>query len=85
VRNRKVDGRLDDGAAEGMETISIGSSDSDATGELKMHLKYGLDVAQHIQKVVFGPKAKGIEMFRKCLVHKGLDGIGCLRSSTHLA
>lgn len=80
--------RVGDGRIEGEEVYKKDDVIVDsgaAVGDMRMHLDYKPIVAKHVKKVVFGPKAEGIEMFRKCLVHEGLGKIGCERSKTHLA
>jgi tetratricopeptide (TPR) repeat protein len=63
-----------------VETGGVAFSD-----DYKLHLEYGMDVSQHVERVCFGPKAGGIDVFRKCLVNKGMEEIGCERSRTNLA
>jgi tetratricopeptide (TPR) repeat protein len=67
------------------EKVLVGAEKAAIGEELRMHLEYGLDVSQHVKRIYFGPKAGGVEMFRKCLVNKGLGGIRCYKTSTHLA
>jgi len=46
----------------------------------KMYIEYEPDVSKHVEKIYFGPKVTGKEMFEDFLVYKGLT-IPCERSS----
>jgi len=50
----------------------------------KMYVEYEPVVSRHIEKIIFGPKADGIELFRDILMHKDLN-ILCERSKNPLA
>jgi tetratricopeptide (TPR) repeat protein len=88
VKNRRITGdRIDDDGQDTGEGILIGSEENTLTEDLKMHLEYNMDVAQHVKEIYFGPKTSetGIEMFKKCLINRGLGKIVCKKSLTHLA
>jgi tetratricopeptide (TPR) repeat protein len=50
----------------------------------QIYVRYKPKVASHIEKVCFGPKAIGMELFQRMLSHKSLD-IECKKSKNPLA
>jgi tetratricopeptide (TPR) repeat protein len=50
----------------------------------KMYIEYDPKVSTYIEKIYFGPKTKGIEIFQDFLFHNGLD-ITCEKSKNPLA
>jgi len=50
-----------------------------------MFFEYSLKVSDHIDRIYFGPKAVGIELFKSMLKFKGLEKIVCKKSENPLA
>jgi len=50
----------------------------------QMYLEYPPKVTDHIEKIYFGPKAEGFELFKSMLKYKGLN-IPCYKSENPLA
>jgi hypothetical protein len=50
----------------------------------QMYVEYQ-DISEHIEKIYFGPKASGMELFQDILKHKGLKNISCIKSSNPLS
>jgi len=51
----------------------------------QMYIEYDPKVSDHVEKVIFGPKADGMELFRDMLTHKGILTILCEKSQNPLA
>jgi len=51
----------------------------------QMFFEYPLNVPEHLEKIYFGPKAVGIELFKGMLKYKGLGKIECNKSENPLA
>jgi tetratricopeptide (TPR) repeat protein len=50
----------------------------------QMYVEYGPFVSNHIEKIYFGPKALGIELFQDILIHK-YEYVSCEQSTNPLA
>ena len=50
----------------------------------KIYIKYDIKVSDHVEKIIFGPKADGFELFRDILMNKNLE-IPCEKSKNPLA
>ena len=49
----------------------------------QIYVEYEPKVFKHIEKIIFGPKAAGMELFQDILIHKGLN-ITCTKSKNPL-
>jgi hypothetical protein len=67
------------------EKVCVGAGGQCLADDYKLHLEYDLKVSQHVEKIYFGPKAGGLDVFRKCLVNKDMEEIRCEQSKTRLA
>jgi tetratricopeptide (TPR) repeat protein len=51
----------------------------------QMYVEYQPKVSDHVEKIYFGPKADGMELFQDMVTHKGLTRIHCYKSKNPLA
>jgi hypothetical protein len=56
----------------------------DKERDYKMYIEYEPDVSKHLEKIYFGPKTTGKEIFEDFLVYKGFNKIICEKSSGNL-